>query len=162
MPDRTPTESVRAALEDLLAGALPTAEALLDHLMTERRALAADDPAALPAIFDTKAELATALEDLEQQRRDLCARELGTAIPAAPVFRALLANSSQDAWDRYCDVLRECREANAVNGRLARARQRHVRRALDVLRGEQLDDPGVYNAGGTAPTVGNSQVLGSA
>lgn len=161
MDERNP-QPVRRALEALLGDALPTAEALLKHLMVERRALVANEPDALPEVFDTKTQLASSLESLEQQRRDLCEQELGTAIPAAPAFRALLASSSQGAWDEYCAVLRDCREANAVNGRLARARHRHVQRAIAVLRGQQPDDPGVYTARGAAGGADHSQVLGRA
>lgn len=132
-----------------------TARALLDVLVQERVALAGAPTPGLQTLFDRKAELADALDRLESTRRERW--------PGAP--DALTQTLSPDAatrWARYVEVLAECREANAISGRLVQARQRNVREAIAVLRGTADTSGATYDAKGGKPDTLDPLTLGSA
>ncbi len=148
----------RLSTEQLVSQALQDVALLRDTLDDERRALAGRDPDALSPIFDRKAELATRLDAIEAQRLALCA----DAPDGHLWFRQNLPPALLSKWDEYCDKLLECREINAVNGRLARLGQDHVRRALAVLRGQHTVEPGLYQADGGATSNHTAQNLGRA
>lgn len=148
----------RLSPDQLVSQALHDAAELRDTLDEERRALAGRDPDVLSSIFDRKAQIATRLDAIETRRQALCGPEHDN--PQA--FRQHLSAPMQPRWDEYCDKLLECREINAVNGRLARLGQDYVRRALAVLRGQSAVEPGLYQSDGGAASTLNTQELGRA
>lgn len=119
-----------------------TATDLLAVLGEEQRALAGSDAADLDALFERKATLGDALDKLETRRR-------ATWTDDTHVFTAALNAASRSTWDSYLDALAQCREANAVNGRLVQYRQRHVMDALMLLRGATGNAQDTYSASGT-------------
>ncbi|MFK8017266.1 MAG: flagella synthesis protein FlgN [Gammaproteobacteria bacterium] len=159
---RALTDEGHLSLDQVVLQALEKATALRAHLTVEKHALVDPNPDALPPVFSRKAELAGELERLETQRRALCEARLGTSHPDESVFRATLSAAGRAAWQRYCEELLACQDANAINGRLTVARQRHVRRALDILRGQPAHEAGLYNALGTTDQRSPNQSLGSA
>ncbi len=155
---KTLTDEGRLSPDQLVSEALHNAAQLRDTLDDERRALAGRDPNALTSIFERKTQIAAQLDAIETRRQALCGPEQDT--PRA--FRQHLSPAMQPRWDEYCDKLLECREINAVNGRLARLGQDHVRRALAVLRGQHSVEPGLYQADGGATSTLSAQELGRA
>ena len=132
---------------------LDTAQGLLNVLATERSALAGPPPDNIGDIFADKATLAQQLEGLETYRRRVW--------PGGPdTFVRQLVGDETATWLRYIETLSACREANAINGRLVQARQRHVREALSLLRGGPDDT--TYDAAGHRPERAHSVTLGSA
>ncbi|MEO1575400.1 MAG: flagellar protein FlgN [Pseudomonadota bacterium] len=132
-----------------------TARALLDVLQKERVALAGVPTPGLQELFDRKAELADALDRLESVRRERW--------PGDPdvLVRALSADAAT-CWTNYVKLLADCRETNAISGRLVQARQRNVREAIAVLRGTSDDSTATYDATGSRPEGLDPLTLGSA
>ena len=132
-----------------------TATALLEVLRQERVALAGVPTEGLQAIFDRKAELADALDRLETARRQ---RWPGST----DVLTQQLSNDAAARRSVYVMTLEECRETNAISGRLVQARQRNVREAIAVLRGSATTSGITYDASGGKPDNHDSLTLGSA
>jgi flagella synthesis protein FlgN len=128
----------------LIGEQLRCAEAMLETLAREHRALAGGDASALVLATQTKGELVDALEKLESERRELAARDdaAGTA-----------------EWQRLREVIALCKEQNQRNGVLLKARAENVRIALKTLRGSE---PELYGATGRTPSRADARTLGTA
>ncbi|MFK7886238.1 MAG: flagella synthesis protein FlgN [Gammaproteobacteria bacterium] len=126
------------------------ADALLLTLQEERQVLAGADHEAFSPVFARKNELAGELSRLDQQRAALTAEQSKDNAQGSAL------------WTRYCAVLEQCREGNAINGRLVQDRQRHVRRALGILRGQANTETELYSQRGAALPGAHSQDLGRA
>lgn len=133
------------SLRDVITHSVRVAEELLITLNDERQCLAGTDHTALTALFARKSELASALSELDQRRAHLIAQE--------PTDEAVSGTN----WARYCSLLEQCREGNAINGRLVQDRQRHVKQALSILRGQSNVEPDLYSQQGA--TVSGTQSL---
>src|SRR5512143_3901112 len=120
------------------------AEAMLDTLGRENRALTSGDAEELNAAGADKARLVETLESLERQRRSLTAAVAAAAPPE---------------WRRLLDLIGECKTQNERNGALVKARSEQVRGALRVLRGKE---PDLYGRSGLAPVAADGRALGSA
>jgi flagellar biosynthesis/type III secretory pathway chaperone len=120
------------------------AEAMLETLGREHRALTDGDPAALGAATEAKAKLVDALEKLESQRQSLGG---GDALPDTAEAQ------------RLRELIGRCKEQNQRNGALLQARAENVRVALKTLRGSE---PELYGATGRTPTRVDARNLGTA
>ena len=120
------------------------AEAMLEALGRESEALAAGNSDSLTLATDAKAELVTALERLELERRQL-AEHAG--------------DQAQADWQRLRELIARCKEQNQKNGALLNARAENVRIALKALRG---GEPELYGATGRAPARADARPLGTA
>jgi flagella synthesis protein FlgN len=112
----------RQRLHDIIDEQLRCAEAMLDTLMLENRALTDGDQTALGAATEAKARLVDALEKLESERR-----ALGQPDDAFDATE----------WQRLRGVIAQCKEQNDRNGLLLKARAENVRIALKTLRGSE-------------------------
>ena len=83
------------------------AEAMLETLANEGRALADGDQAALALATDAKAKVVAALEQLETERRALSSGK-------EPVHA--------EEWRRLRELIQRCKEQNQRNGALLQAR----------------------------------------
>lgn len=120
------------------------AEAMLETLDRESRALAGGNHDELGAATDGKARLVEALEKLESERRNLTEEvDLG---------------GSQE-WQRLRELVTECKNRNRRNGTLLQARAESVRIALKTLRGSE---PDLYGATGRASARTEARKLGTA
>jgi flagella synthesis protein FlgN len=131
-------------LSAVIGEQLRSAEAMLETLTRENRALADGDQSALGATTEAKALLVDAIEKLESERHEL-AQRVDTA--AAP------------EWQRLREVIALCREQNQRNGLLLKARAENVRIALKTLRGSE---PELYSATGRTPSRADARTLGTA
>lgn len=150
----------RRALTHVVQDALAVAEQLGHVLACEKTALIDQDLDAIERAIAAKHNAAADLETLEAQRRKLCQELLGSPTPAGETITQALDDPA--LWPRFCDALRACHEANAVNGRLVTLRRRHVRQALQVLTGHAGDDVATYGPQAQPAGAPASQVLGSA
>jgi flagella synthesis protein FlgN len=131
-------------LTEVVGEQIRCAEAMLETLAAENRALTDGDHDALGAATDAKAKLVDEIERLEAERRALAGRD---AAPETP------------EWQRLRELVARCKEQNQKNGALLRARAEHVRVALKTLRGAE---PELYGATGRAPAHGETRRLGTA
>jgi len=120
------------------------AEAMLETLASESRALADGNHEALGIATEAKAKLVDALERLESERRDLASGDGAT-------------NAAE--WQRLRELIARCKEQNHRNGTLLHARAENVRVALNALRGSE---PELYGASGRAPGRTGARPLGTA
>jgi flagellar biosynthesis/type III secretory pathway chaperone len=137
-------QHVSEGLIAVLQEQIHCAEAMLDTLGRENRALASGDPEELNAAGAAKAQLVETLESLERQRRGLS---------------AAVAASAPPEWRRLMDLIGECKQQNERNGALVKARSEQVRSALRTLRGTQ---PDLYGRSGITPATADARSLGSA
>lgn len=131
-------------LGTILGEQIRCAETMLEALAREGQALADGNHDALVLAADAKAELVTALERLESERRTLA--ELGGVADATD-------------WQRLRELIARCKHQNDRNGTLLKARAENVRIALKALRG---GDPELYGATGRAPPRADARPLGTA
>jgi flagella synthesis protein FlgN len=136
------TDSQR--LSAVLTEQIRAAEAMLETLGQESRALTESNHDALGAATDAKARLVDALEKLESERRELAP---GNGTPDAP------------EWHRLRELIARCKDDNQRNGSLLQARAENVRVALKTLRGSE---PELYGSTGRAPTRADARKLGTA
>ena len=127
------------------------AEAMLETLGRENRALTSGDAEQLNAAGADKAQLVETLDALERQRRSLT---------DAVVTGVAAAGAAQPAeWRRLLDLITECKQQNERNGALVKARSEQVRIALRTLRGSE---PDLYGRSGLAPATADPRSLGTA
>ncbi len=136
-------QSLRAVLEALLQ----CSRALKDTLLAERAALADHNLNTLTQHSEAKKDLLIRLEALELQRRQQL-KGLGLDFAQDPIVPGLEA-----LWQSVLESLRECQEANEVNGAMVRTHQNHTQRALDLLAGRDARQS-VYSADGLPATPG--------
>lgn len=137
-------QHVSEGLIAVLQEQIHCAEAMLDTLGREHRALASGDAEELNAAGAAKAHLVETLESLERQRRSLT---------------AAVAASAPPEWRRLLDLIGECKQQNDRNGALVKARSEQVRSALRTLRGTE---PDLYGRSGLSPASADGRSLGSA
>jgi flagellar biosynthesis/type III secretory pathway chaperone len=131
-------------LSAIIAEQLRCAEAMLETLTRENRALADNDQSALGAATESKAGLVDALDKLELERRLLAQ---GDEMPGLP------------EWQRLREIIVLCKTQNQRNGTLLKARAENVRIALKTLRGSE---PELYSATGRTPSRADARTLGTA
>jgi flagella synthesis protein FlgN len=136
------TDSQR--LSAVLTEQIRAAEAMLETLGRENRALSDGDHEALGAATDAKARLVDALEKLESERRGLVHGDDAADAPD---------------WQRLRELIARCKDENQRNGTLLKARAETVRVALKTLRGSE---PALYGATGRTPTRADARKLGTA
>jgi flagellar biosynthesis protein FlgN len=136
----TDTQRLGAVLTEQIRAA----EAMLETLGRESRALSDGDHEALDAATDAKARLVDVLEKLESERREL-----------------VHGDDAGDApdWQRLRELVARCKDENQRNGTLLKARAETVRVALKTLRGSE---PDLYGATGRTPTRADARKLGTA
>jgi flagellar biosynthesis protein FlgN len=131
-------------LSTVVAEQIRCAEAMLEALARESQALADGKHDALALAADAKAELVTALERLESERRELA--EVGGAAEAAD-------------WQRLRELIAQCKQQNERNGTLLKVRAENVRTALNAFRG---GEPELYGATGRSSPRTDPRPLGTA
>jgi len=128
------------------------AEAMLETLGRENKALNVGDAEQLNAAGADKARLVETLDTLERQRRSLT-ETIATGVAAA-------AGTTQPAeWRRLLELITACKQQNERNGALVKARSEQVRIALRTLRGTE---PDLYGRSGLAPATADPRSLGTA
>lgn len=131
------TQSLRAVLEELLE----CTRNLHNTLLAERTALAEHNLSTLNAHTDNKKDHLLRLEALEIQRRSLL-----NSLGFDPNTDAIVPEL-ESLWQKVLEALRNCQEANEVNGAIVRTHQAQTQRALDLLAGRD-GQQSVYEANG--------------
>jgi flagellar biosynthesis/type III secretory pathway chaperone len=120
-------QDARRRLEELLDREIAAARALAANLAEERTALTGDSPQAVEQRAAEKIQILASIENLETERRALCAQ------PGDPG----LAASLSERWRSLLDIMKGCKTANEVNGRIIHVRQHQIRQLIDIIRGGQ-------------------------
>jgi len=115
----------RRQLEDLLDREIELARTLASTLAAEQHALTGDSPAAVEQNAAEKIRVLESIEQLEQERRALCASPMSAGIAATVVER----------WRALMKLMAGCRTANEVNGHIIHVRQHQIRQLIDIVRG---------------------------
>ncbi len=127
-------------LEAVLDREIEAARSLSKTLDDERVALSGTCHAEVLAQAAHKTELLAAIEQLEAERRQLCAtaqitlppRKRGTA--AVDIAETVSFNVGE-RWRSLLELIAACRVANEVNGYIINARRGHVSQLMNILRG---------------------------
>jgi flagellar biosynthesis/type III secretory pathway chaperone len=115
----------RRRLEDLLDREIELARTLAATLAAEKTALTGDSPRAVEENAAEKIRVLESIENLEQERRTLCANPVSPGIAATVVER----------WRKLMELMAGCRTANEVNGHIIHVRQHQIRQLIDIVRG---------------------------
>ena len=134
-----------AAYSTVVAEQVRCAEAMLEALAEETRALGTGKADDLAAASKAKAKLVETLETLETQRRKL--------------LETLPSDTGAQQVARLHALIAECKKQNERNGALLNARADNVRVALKALRGSE---PELYSPSGRAPARSGARPLGTA
>jgi flagellar biosynthesis/type III secretory pathway chaperone len=119
MPD------ARRRLEDLLDREIELAQVLKAALAAEKTALTGNSPGAVEENAAAKVRVLQAIEELDQERRALCASPTSPGIAATVVER----------WRNLMELMAGCRAANEVNGHIIHVRRHQIRQLIDIVRG---------------------------
>ncbi|HXA36389.1 MAG TPA: flagellar protein FlgN [Steroidobacteraceae bacterium] len=112
-------------LQEVLDREIEAARSLAATLDAERAALTGDSPQAVEQKAAEKIQILAAIEQLEAERRSLC------AVPDAPGFGATVA----ERWRALLEVMAGCRAQNEVNGHIIHVRQHQIGQLMDIVRG---------------------------
>jgi flagellar biosynthesis/type III secretory pathway chaperone len=115
----------RRRLEDVLDREIEVARSLAATLAAERAALTGNSPQAVEEQAAEKIRILETIEQLETQRRALCASPGGAGLASTVVER----------WRALMELMAGCRSANEVNGHIIHVRQHQIRQLLDIVRG---------------------------
>ena len=118
-------QDARRRLEDVLDREIAVARDLAATLAAERNALTGDSALAVEQQAAAKLQILGNIEELEAQRRGLCAS------PDAPGLGATVA----ERWRALMELMAGCRSANDVNGHIIHVRQHQIRELIDIVRG---------------------------
>jgi len=143
------TQSMEPSQRDagaVLSEQVRCAEALLEALEREHKALVGGSPDDVANTSNAKAELVEALEALEAQRRALATAGADSQLDSAE-------------WQRLRDLIADCKQRNQRNGTLLKARADNVRVALNALRGPE---PELYGPRGRRAGRNDARPLGTA
>jgi len=141
MSQGAPLQPLRDVLEELL----DCSTRLQQTLLAEREALTRHNLNTLNAHTEAKKELLVHLEALELQRRTQM-NQLGFDPSQDAIVPEL-----ESLWQQVLAALRNCQEANEVNGAILRTHQTQTQRALDLLAGRDSDQT-LYEASGYQAT----------
>lgn len=137
MSHGAPLQPLREILEELL----DCSTRLQKTLLAEREALTQHNLNTLNAHTEAKKDLLVHLEALEVGRRAQM-NQLGFDPSQEAIVPEL-----ESLWQTVLEALRECQEANEVNGAIVRTHQTQTQRALDLLAGRDSDQT-LYESSG--------------
>lgn len=137
MNQGAPLQPLRDVLEELLE----CSTRLQETLLAERAALTQHNLNTLNAHTEAKKDQLVHLEALEVQRRAQM-NQLGFDPSQEAIVPEL-----ESLWQQVLHALRNCQEANEVNGAILRTHQTQTQRALDLLAGRDSDQT-LYEASG--------------
>ena len=147
-PDPELSTTLRTILDDLLS----CARALHETLIAEREALTGHNLSTLNVHTDAKKDYLVRLEALEVQRRQIL-----NSMNLDP-GQELFVPELNGIWQAVLEQLKDCQEANEVNGAIVRTHQTQTQRALDLLAGRDGRQT-VYEADGLpARRPGSSEI----
>jgi flagellar biosynthesis/type III secretory pathway chaperone len=147
-----PSPSVASTrLVDILGKSVYQALGLKESLENERQALENQDIDALHAAVEIKSSCVAQLQELENERRDICAAcGFDDRDGQMQQIAAWCDHDSkiEDCWEQLMVIAAECSAHNITNGSIIRLHQQHIESSLSILRGET---PGrdTYNRNGT-------------
>ena len=123
-------------IEQILDRQIQTATRLAAVLEAERDALTGTSPERVSETAADKVRLLEAFEQLELERRRLCAESgISTGDAASADANPGLARSLSQRWQSLMGLLAACRNANETNGLILNLKMGQVRQLLDIVRG---------------------------
>lgn len=144
-------------IEAILIAEQKAVQALLAALEAEAAALGGRDPETLAKATADKTSALEALETLERERRDFCARiGAGPSQADMDAWLAAFADGAtemsvlRERWRSLTELLRRCRQTNQANGLVVASLQRRVQQALNLMRNGSTEPPVYGRSGSTA------------
>jgi flagellar biosynthesis/type III secretory pathway chaperone len=133
-------------LEAVLEREIEAARSLSKTLDDERAALTGTSHEAVLEQAAHKTELLGTIEQLETERRSLCAAAQITLPPRSPGTprtpgmvaaddAATVSFTVGERWRSLLELIASCRVANEVNGYIINSRRGHVSQLMHILRG---------------------------
>lgn len=139
-------------LHNILQTEQTTVSQLLELLIAERQLLIASDTDAMETMSAKKQPLVIALEKLGRQREAVLQSEGFSADKEG--LEAFIANQTDKDSQALNDILQDlrkmahaCRDSNQINGGIVNVNRQYIQRAMDIMRGRDLDASS-YGPGG--------------
>ncbi len=136
--------------QDLLQDGILSAKVLLKTLEEEYHALENDDLDAFIKILEHKYQTLSELQNI-----DAPLVELKTNRQAEPGKDTVL-------WNEFSSLMEQCRQKNAINGRIIHMRQNQTNAALAILRGQSHVEEMNYGPRGKSTAAPTSTHIASA
>lgn len=134
-----------STLRDVLDDLLNCSRALHETLDAERDALTEHNLNSLNQHTEVKKELLIRLEALEVQRRQIL-NNSAVGLPSKQ-GQDLIIPELEALWQVILTELRECQDANEINGSILRTHHSQTQHALDLLAGRDRREM-IYEADG--------------
>ena len=115
---------------------------LLQCLIKEHDALSLNQLDKLIPLSEQKQQLVNTLDQLDQQRQNICAKSDFIA------YLNNLDSKLSSHWRLVTKSIEKCKQQNEVNGRLLNRRNSLARETLEIITGRQLDSSNTYGANG--------------
>ena len=140
----------RAELQRIVEQNLECAVQLSELLHEERHALEEQDVDSLRAVAANKQLAVQRMEEIEKQRRSLCAAMgVGVDAPGMDELQSLCdpKASVKPMWDKLINIVAECEALNRSNGAISRLRSAQLKSVLEMFNSTDSVNP-LYNATG--------------
>jgi len=138
-------------------------ETLLSLLNEEREALKSRDMDALERILREKSTHLESLEHSSDERKAMAIQyqQQGKSDNWNQIIEELHNENIRSAWEKLKELLKLCKLENQVNGKLLARNHQVYSRLLELVCGQSAA-PNVYNASGSSPSSGSSNIVGEA
>ena len=143
------------ALRHILNDLLDCSRSLQRTLLAERDSLTEHNLNTLNRHAEEKKDTLVHLEALEVQRRQIL-NGLGLDTKHESIVPEL-----EDLWQLVLEALRDCQDANEVNGAIVRTHHAQTQRALDLLAGRDSRQT-VYQSDGLSSASARSEEIAKA
>ena len=139
-------------LKEYLEEGANQAQRLMQLLNDERSIISSNDGNALENIAASKEKLAKEIQASTQ----ICNQRLEQAgynadnrglIECIQSCTETHSRHLKETWEKLQSLLKECQDANRINGKLLGNSQRRIKQALSILQGKPLDEE-LYGRGG--------------
>ena len=140
------------------------AQKLLQALMQEFTALSGNDLQGLETSIAAKQQLMDKLEGLSQKIVAMASQYSTTPKEGMAIF--LRRKDPQGTWDleglwrQVEELLSQCRQKNATNGKIISLNYRHIQQALEILRHGDQGSQACYSPTGAGQAPAPSRILG--
>lgn len=160
----SPVQVSAQAVEQMIRKDITSADALAKLLTHEHEVLQSRDHQGLSALLERKQALMAQLEQNARQRsgwiKFLAER---TRLPAEQCWERLLQELANpevsELWQQFQGKIKDCKNANEINGKMISRGQRTLKQLLGIIRGQQVQNPKLYTAAGDTRTQNQSHTV---
>lgn len=152
---------LKQSLRELIKVDLVQASELLKTLQLEREALKEREFDQVVSIVERKAQLLDQLDKNSQERQSLLKQAgfNGDELQIKGVIEQLNDKNLQQDWNELLEVVKQCKQENAVNGKMVARGRQTLGNLLNLLRG-QVNAPQLYDdKGATTNNKGSNNFI---